>query len=643
MRKEKLFVNPDGGDVEANVARFNASSGDSSGCSEALKLPDGEDSYRDFEFTREERLLAKELQKASNYCSNFRVKIVDGKYNLYEDGRLLEQFESTSDLLEYCAMYSSLTNGRSPSNDSEPLFVENDADLLDVLRKLPRGTRFYPIRFRSFEALGDKYLGIISPEMDKVKKILKIYTLEQVYRNESARDIQKRRNAKLGNVPSSHASYRDALIASHAFRREIADYAVSNDDADYRACVLEQLNNFEQQTSDRGKVMKIRNFNGSVNRYYIDEVVSAPGGKSETERHSFATCDELKQYVKDANLTKDDIVTVGGCDLKDLLNEEYAHVEIPKKIKEFIDNLCAEINSSASESESSEDEADDPWYANNGYNENLWDRGTGGNYSMYGKSSSYYADEVMEAVMEEFGDIITTKEQELALYCYVEFMNEPTWTEELVEKVNNLHTNHVYADLEDLDDLKEAIESETIDLDYEDLEIEPVTRHGNPSGYYDVNFGNWLPDEDETATKRVDWTLEVDKDELYTFIYENEIGDCPFYKDEMFDPNDNSDWIKFVEWLDANYDTVYEKNKQKILDRFKEEAIREAEDYYDDYNWYNESLNHQDNQINGQSTDIENVDDDYSAEFVEGCTGVGRLKVLRGETDDRLVDYDDEF
>ena len=53
----------------------------------------------------------------------------------------------------------------------------------------------------------------------------------------------------------------------------------------------------------------------STKKFYIDEIVSAPGGKTETERHSFATCDELKQYVKDANLTKDDIANCGGCDL----------------------------------------------------------------------------------------------------------------------------------------------------------------------------------------------------------------------------------------------------------------------------------------------------------------------------------------
>ena len=64
--------------------------------------------------------------------------------------------------------------------------------------------------------------------------------------------------------------------------------------------------------------MKIRRLNEDASRFYIDEIVSAQGGKTETERHSFATLDELKQYCKDAGLTKDDIANCGGCDVRDL-------------------------------------------------------------------------------------------------------------------------------------------------------------------------------------------------------------------------------------------------------------------------------------------------------------------------------------
>lgn len=59
-----------------------------------------------------------------------------------------------------------------------------------------------------------------------------------------------------------------------------------------------------------------------VDKFYIDEIVSAQGGKTETERHSFDTIEELKQYVKDANLTPEDIENCGKCEVKDLFESD---------------------------------------------------------------------------------------------------------------------------------------------------------------------------------------------------------------------------------------------------------------------------------------------------------------------------------
>lgn len=67
--------------------------------------------------------------------------------------------------------------------------------------------------------------------------------------------------------------------------------------------------------------MKIRRLNEDAKRFYIDEIVSGPSGKTETERHSFSTIEELKQYCKDAGLTKEDIAACGGCDVKDLCED----------------------------------------------------------------------------------------------------------------------------------------------------------------------------------------------------------------------------------------------------------------------------------------------------------------------------------
>lgn len=83
-----------------------------------------------------------------------------------------------------------------------------------------------------------------------------------------------------------------------------------------------------------------------VDKFYIDEIVPAQGGKTETERHSFDTLEELKQYVKDANLTEDDIATCGGCEIEDLLVYE----DVRTKLDRWLTN-----NGFPKDDESSED------------------------------------------------------------------------------------------------------------------------------------------------------------------------------------------------------------------------------------------------------------------------------------------------
>ena len=213
----------------------------------------------------------------------------------------------------------------------------------------------------------------------------------------------------------------------------------------YYSPIVTIENNISPEKINQFRSIVMKYSNGQLNessnkKFYIDEIVFAQGGKTKTERHFFATLDELKKYCKDSGLTKDDIANCGGCNIKDLC-ESYAHVKIPRAIKEFVDNLCDEINADQGEGDGEHDEEDeDPWSTEYGYNENLWDRGTGGDYNMYGKPSSYYADEVMDAVIEKFGDVLKTDEQKLAVYCYVEFMDDPEWVDTLSEDIEKLHT-----------------------------------------------------------------------------------------------------------------------------------------------------------------------------------------------------------
>lgn len=141
--------------------------------------------------------------------------------------------------------------------------------------------------------------------------------------------------------------------------------------------------------------------------------------------------------------------------------------------------------------------------------------------------------------------------------------------------------------------LNEALppKKETIELEYKDLEF---TQCGPQRDVDD--WDEW--------DRCMDWTYEVDKDDLYTFIFESCIDETDFAPafDDNFDPNKEEDWQTFVNWLDDNFETIYAKYEQKILDNWEEDAAEEAAEDYDpdDYvDWdsmpgghdYYESLN----------------------------------------------------
>lgn len=113
-------------------------------------------------------------------------------------------------------------------------------------------------------------------------------------------------------------------------------------------------------------------------------------------------------------------------------------------------------------------------------------------------------------------------------------------------------------------EVKESIppKKETIELEYTDLEI----------------------DEDEFGRPiRVDWTYEVDKDDIYTYIFESCIdeNDFPLAFEDDFDPNDVEDWSKFESWLDDNFDEIFDKYEKKILEAWEDFAVEDAYQEYD--------------------------------------------------------------
>lgn len=115
-----------------------------------------------------------------------------------------------------------------------------------------------------------------------------------------------------------------------------------------------------------------------------------------------------------------------------------------------------------------------------------------------------------------------------------------------------------------------AHKKETIELEYKNLEF---TQYGNQRDADD--WDEW--------DRCMDWTYEVDKDDLYTFIFESCIDetDFPLAFEDDFDPNNAEDWSKFESWLDANFETIYSKYEEKILENWEEDAQEEAAGEYD--------------------------------------------------------------
>ena len=138
---------------------------------------------------------------------------------------------------------------------------------------------------------------------------------------------------------------------------------------------------------------------------------------------------------------------------------------------------------------------------------------------------------------------------------------------------------------EDLDNMDNN-NSDTVTLYYNKLDITVVTKAGNPTGYYDSAWGQWYPDDDETAEITIDYEYDVDKnyveEVIADYLTEEElpgIGDM-----------EPDDIYKFIE---DNFDSLFEKYEEEILNYFEDSAREEAEENYEepepDYDDYYES------------------------------------------------------
>lgn len=121
---------------------------------------------------------------------------------------------------------------------------------------------------------------------------------------------------------------------------------------------------------------------------------------------------------------------------------------------------------------------------------------------------------------------------------------------------------------------EEYIPDEVVELEYKDLVI---TQRGRQ---YDVD--DW-----EELESTIDWTIKVDKEDLYTYIFEEciDVEDFPDAFETEFDPNEEKDWDSFTTWLDDNFDVIFTKYHEQILEHYEDKAREDAEMKYnpDDY------------------------------------------------------------
>ena len=305
-------LNPDAGNVEYNIGMFNKMGGAVEGpsnnpvsgpfggdvsvaCCEDVSSDEHPNLFNRHETTdtdislrkqlsKEERMLVRQLSPEVR-GSNYVIKKSLDKYDVYEDGELLESgFDSMKDLDKYLVWYNRLLSTRlaryNAEDEKKIRYAENTTDVIDLLKDLCTYDGVDLLGCRSTHLVDDRIVDFVVFKFDSSSALnfvaSKLFLLE--YAPSDARYFTK--NTKISTPPkprytqlshcktvgdyidtlnykiiTSGAGYngprgsgtvQDALKNGHAFRREIADYAQSNDDADYRAGVYENLDDIEK-------------------------------------------------------------------------------------------------------------------------------------------------------------------------------------------------------------------------------------------------------------------------------------------------------------------------------------------------------------------------------------------------------------
>lgn len=264
----------------------------------------------------------------------------------------------------------------------------------------------------------------------------------------------------------------------------------------------------------------------------------------------------------------------------DKLNEETENVTLPIKLKSFIDEICDELGTS----------------------DRVWDRRfSSHDYATDGRSS-IGADCVMEAVIEEFGEILTPSQIQAA-YEYAEFMEEPEWVEETEikdnESLNDGYETNKCQQCENPYDVKkgELIKKKTNEaVEYEEDEVVSVesvasSDYGTPEEWEELESAETMDDAREWCNLTLWKNINTGK---YVII----IGD-------------NNPWEGY-----SNMETFSEDEARSEFSAYLDDPMYNSDDYDDDYS------------------------DDYD-ESLEECSGIKAHKVIMGEGIDDSAEFDD--
>lgn len=116
---------------------------------------------------------------------------------------------------------------------------------------------------------------------------------------------------------------------------------------------------------------------------------------------------------------------------------------------------------------------------------------------------------------------------------------------------------------------------EQIELEYSGLQIDYPVPEVDDGGYYDSNFGAYLPrNEGKEIKLLVDWTYTVDKEEVLSVLAD--LGEVQ-YELHMDDLSEDD----YLDKVEENFDILFDQYKDEIMKYFKPFARDDAEEHYE--------------------------------------------------------------